>query len=129
MSAQATPILEARDVVKHFGRVRALEGVSMSVLGGEVVVVLGDNGAGKSTLIKILSGLYRPDAGEIVLDGRPVAFASPREARAAGVSTVFQDLAIVDKMSIARNFFLGAEPHGESDRSSSLIRGGRPRKR
>jgi simple sugar transport system ATP-binding protein len=105
-----TPLLEVRDVSKHFGSVIALAGVSMSVYAGEVMCLLGDNGAGKSTLIKILSGVHKPTAGEFLFEGKPVDFDSPREALDAGIATVFQDLAMIPLMSVARNFFLGSEP-------------------
>src|SRR5207253_5360288 len=87
-----------------------LHGVSMQVRAGEVTCVLGDNGAGKSTLIKILSGVHSYDEGEFLVEGRNVHFGGPRDARAAGISVVFQDLATVPLMSIWRNFFLGSEP-------------------
>ncbi|HMK97414.1 MAG TPA: ATP-binding cassette domain-containing protein, partial [Acidimicrobiales bacterium] len=87
-----------------------LQDMSLVLHAGEVTCVLGDNGAGKSTLIKILSGVFPPDRGEFLVDGRPVHFAGPREARAHGIATVFQDLATVPLMSIWRNFFLGCEP-------------------
>ncbi len=106
----APPLLEARDVSKYFGAVVALEGVSLSVRAGEVNCLLGDNGAGKSTLIKILSGVHEPDGGQILVDGAPTRFASPRDALDAGVATVYQDLAIMPLMSVSRNFFLGNEP-------------------
>ncbi|HEX3589404.1 MAG TPA: ATP-binding cassette domain-containing protein [Pseudonocardiaceae bacterium] len=105
-----TPLLEVREISKFFGSVNALQGISMAVRAGQVTCVLGDNGAGKSTLIKILSGVFPPDEGEFLVDGAPTRFASPRDARAAGISTVFQDLAMVPLMSIWRNFFLGSEP-------------------
>jgi simple sugar transport system ATP-binding protein len=104
------PVLEARNISKYFGRVIALKDVSLSVKAGEVNCLLGDNGAGKSTLIKILSGVYRPDEGELFMDGSPVTLASPREAQGRGIATVFQDLAVLPLMSISRNFFLGNEP-------------------
>jgi len=104
------PLLEARHISKYFGSVIALRDISMRVNAGEVTCVLGDNGAGKSTLIKILSGVHPHDEGELLIDGKPVKFAGPREARAAGISVVFQDLATVPLMSIWRNFFLGSEP-------------------
>jgi simple sugar transport system ATP-binding protein len=103
------PIVEARHVSKYFGSVIALKDVSLSVHSGEVTCVLGDNGAGKSTLIKILSGVHAHDEGELLVEGEPVRFSSPREARERAVATVFQDLATVPLMSIWRNFFLGAE--------------------
>ena len=113
MSAESTsraPLLEVRHVSKHFGSVNALTDISLEVHAGEVTCVLGDNGAGKSTLIKILSGVFAPDSGEFLIDGEPMHFTGPREARAQGISTVFQDLATVPLMSIWRNFFLGSEP-------------------
>lgn len=105
-----TPILEVRDISKYFGSVIALSGVSMRLLPGEVMCLLGDNGAGKSTLIKTLSGVHQPDDGEYLVDGSPVHFTSPRDALDAGIATVYQDLAMIPLMSIARNFFLGSEP-------------------
>jgi simple sugar transport system ATP-binding protein len=108
--ADAVPVLEARDVSKYFGRVIALEHVSLSVRPGEVNCLLGDNGAGKSTLIKILSGVHRPDSGTMLMDGEPVDFQSPRNALDRGVATVYQDLAVLPMMSISRNFFIGSEP-------------------
>jgi simple sugar transport system ATP-binding protein len=106
----APPLIEARSVSRFFGNVVALSEVSLHVHGGEVVCLLGDNGAGKSTLIKMLSGLERPDAGTIAVDGVPAAFNSPRDAFARGIATVYQDLAILPEMSISRNFMLGMEP-------------------
>jgi simple sugar transport system ATP-binding protein len=102
--------LEVRGISKYFGNVIALKDVSTAVDAGQVTCVLGDNGAGKSTFIKILAGVYRHDEGELLVDGRPARFASPREAREAGIATVFQDLATVPLMAIWRNFFLGSEP-------------------
>jgi len=104
------PLLEARDVCKYFGNVNALEDVSLAVHAGEVTCVLGDNGAGKSTLIKLLSGVFTPDSGQLLIDGETVELSGPRAARHHGISTVFQDLATVPLMSIWRNFFLGSEP-------------------
>ena len=104
------PLLEVRDVAKYFGNVNALQHISLKVYAGEVTCVLGDNGAGKSTLIKILSGVFQPDEGEFLIEGQPVTLAGPREARAQGIATVFQDLATVPLMSLWRNFFLGQEP-------------------
>ncbi|PZQ95920.1 MAG: ABC transporter ATP-binding protein [Cereibacter sphaeroides] len=105
-----TPAIELRNVSKHFGSVIALNDVSIAVNPGEVHCLLGDNGAGKSTLIKILSGVHRPTEGQILLDGQPATFNSPRDATDAGVATVFQDLGLIPLMSISRNFFLGREP-------------------
>jgi simple sugar transport system ATP-binding protein len=104
------PLIELRQVSKFFGSVIALSEVSFSVGAGEVHCLLGDNGAGKSTLIKMLSGVFRPDQGEILVQGRPVHFDSPKDALDQGIATVYQDLAMVPLMGIARNFFLGREP-------------------
>jgi simple sugar transport system ATP-binding protein len=105
----AGPLVEVRDVAKNFGRIVALNGVSFTLPRSEVLALLGDNGAGKSTMIKILTGLFQPDRGEIRWEGEPVRFSSPRDAYEIGVATVYQDLAIVDLMSIYRNVFLGRE--------------------
>lgn len=107
---QQPALLEARGLTKYFGSVNALQDVSLAASPGEVTCVLGDNGAGKSTLIKILSGVHTPDSGSLVLEGEEVTFGGPREARARGIATVFQDLATVPLMSVWRNFFLGNEP-------------------
>jgi simple sugar transport system ATP-binding protein len=104
------PLLEARGLTKYFGSVNAVEDISLTVAAGEVTCVLGDNGAGKSTLIKILSGVHLPDKGTLLLEGQEARFSNPREARAEGIATVFQDLATVPLMSVWRNFFLGNEP-------------------
>ena len=106
----AIPVLEAREVSKDFGRVIALDKVSLSVRPGEVNCLLGDNGAGKSTLIKILSGVFQPDRGQMLIDGQPIQFSSPRDALDRGIATVYQDLAVLPLMSISRNFFVGSEP-------------------
>lgn len=103
-------MLAARDIAKRFGSVVALSGVSFDVRPGEVHCLLGDNGAGKSTLIKILSGVHRPSEGELLVDGQPTKLQAPRDALDRGISTVFQDLAMIPLMSVARNFFLGREP-------------------
>ena len=103
------PLVEARGIAKSFGRIEALRSVSFALGKAEVLGLLGDNGAGKSTLIKILTGLFPPDRGEILWEGEPVHFHSPRDAYEVGVATVYQDLAIVDLMSIYRNVFLGRE--------------------
>jgi simple sugar transport system ATP-binding protein len=110
MTTSNHPVVELRDIVKTFGRVVALAGVSMSVRAGEVMCLLGDNGAGKSTLIKVLSGVYPPTSGQILLHGRPMTFDSPRAAQRHGIATVHQHLAIQPLMSVTRNFFLGREP-------------------
>jgi simple sugar transport system ATP-binding protein len=105
-----TPVMEGKKLCKWFGRVAALKDVDITLERGEVVGLVGDNGAGKSTLIKILSGVYKPDSGELLFEGRKAELDSPRDARRLGIETVYQDLALVETMSIARNFFLGAEP-------------------
>jgi simple sugar transport system ATP-binding protein len=110
MASEATPLIELRNVSKRFAGVQALSGVSMSVMAGEVMCLLGDNGAGKSTLIKILSGFYPPTEGKILLDGQETHFADPRDARTRGIATVHQDVGTIPLMSVGRNFFLGAEP-------------------
>jgi simple sugar transport system ATP-binding protein len=101
--------LEARGIVKNFGRVRALRGANFQVLPAEVVALVGDNGAGKSTLVKTLAGVYRPDSGEILFEGRPVQIGSPLEARALGIETVYQDLALAADLDPAANLFMGRE--------------------
>jgi ABC-type lipoprotein export system ATPase subunit len=103
-------LLEADRISKYYGNVVALNDVSAHVNAGEVACILGDNGAGKSSFIKILSGSHAPDGGRLLVGGEEVRFASPRDARANGIATVYQDLAMVPLMSIWRNFFLGAEP-------------------
>lgn len=104
-----TPILRAVGIWKRFGAVQALQDVSVDLYAGEVLGLVGDNGAGKSTLIKILSGVYPPDRGTVELDGRPVRFSSPRDARAAGIETIYQDLALAENVDVAGNIFLGRE--------------------
>jgi simple sugar transport system ATP-binding protein len=105
----AEPLLEARGIVKSFGKVRALRGADFSVYAGEVVALIGDNGAGKSTLVKTLSGVHPPDAGEIVFEGEPVTFHTPEDAHALGIETVYQDLALAPDLESAANLFLGRE--------------------
>ncbi|TWI31047.1 ATP-binding cassette domain-containing protein [Paracoccus sulfuroxidans] len=103
------PLLSARGLVKRYGRVTALDHADFDLYPGEILAVIGDNGAGKSSLIKALSGAVRPDEGEITLDGKPVQFASPLEARRAGIETVYQTLALSPALSIADNMFMGRE--------------------
>ena len=105
----AAPILEARGIGKVFGHVRALSDVSFDVRPGEVLALVGDNGAGKSTLIKILAGAYDPTEGELFVRGQPQTFGGPGDATAAGIATVYQDLALVDQRDVAANLFLGRE--------------------
>jgi simple sugar transport system ATP-binding protein len=109
-NAADAPLLEARGISKYFGAITALDSVSLELRPGEVLGVVGDNGAGKSTLMKILSGLYPPSAGELLFDGKPVRFTSPRDARAIGIEMVYQDLALAGNMSIFENIYLGREP-------------------
>jgi len=103
------PVLQARGLVKHYGRVVALDGADFDLRANEILGVIGDNGAGKSTLIKVLAGAIIPDAGQVLMDGRPVHFRSPIEARNAGIETVYQNLALAPALSIADNLFLGRE--------------------
>ncbi len=112
MSTETTtsPILELRSVRKSFGHVVALDGVSFSLRPGEVTALVGDNGAGKSTLVRIMSGFHVPTSGEVLIDGEAVSLPSPRHAIDAGVSTVYQDLGLVDSRSVANNIYLGREP-------------------
>ena len=109
MGNSDTPAVYMEDIVKRFGTVTALDGVDFSVHPREVAALVGDNGAGKSTLIKILTGVHTPTRGQIYFEGEPVQIRSPQDARALGIETVYQDLALVDLMSITRNFFLGRE--------------------
>ena len=104
------PLLEMRDIAKHFGNIVALAGVSFSVEAGECHCLLGDNGAGKSTFIKTMSGVHAPSTGQMLVNGQPVHFDSPRAAMNAGIATVFQDLAMIPLMSVTRNFWMGREP-------------------
>jgi simple sugar transport system ATP-binding protein len=111
LASDAPPILEMSHISKGFGAVTALVDVSITLRKGEVLALVGDNGAGKSTLIKILSGYHQPDTGEIKANGKPIRFNSPREARAHGIETVYQDLALIGDLSIYHNMFLGHEYH------------------
>jgi simple sugar transport system ATP-binding protein len=103
-------LLAAEDISKYYGNIVALRDVSLHVDPGEVTCILGDNGAGKSSFIKIVSGVHQQDEGRMLVDGEPVVFDSPRDARTRGIATVYQDLAMCPLMSIWRNFFLGEEP-------------------
>jgi fructose transport system ATP-binding protein len=115
------PILQARGLVKRYGRVTAIDGADFELYPGEILAVIGDNGAGKSSLIKALSGATIPDEGEIRLEGEVVAFKSPLEAREAGIETVYQDLAVAPALDIATNLFLGREKR-RSGPLGSLLR-------
>ena len=103
------PILRARNLVKRYGRVVALDHADFDLYPGEILGVIGDNGAGKSTLIRVLAGATIPDQGQVLMDGKPVQFRSPIEARNAGIETVYQNLALSPALSIADNLFLGRE--------------------
>jgi ABC-type sugar transport system ATPase subunit len=107
-----TPLLEVRGISKYFGSVTALSDISFTLGKGEVIALLGDNGAGKSTLVRILSGVHKPDAGELLIEGKPAVFSRPHDAKAAGIETVYQDLALFDNLTAAENFFIGREPYG-----------------
>jgi simple sugar transport system ATP-binding protein len=111
MSRTGLPLLEARGIQKHFGRVVALAAGNFELASNEVHAIVGDNGAGKSTLIKIISGVYHADGGELLLDGKPITIANPREARELGIETVYQDLALADHLDAAANLFLGREEY------------------
>jgi simple sugar transport system ATP-binding protein len=106
----AAPLLEARGISKFFGAITALRDVNFHVGHGEVLGVVGDNGAGKSTLMKILSGLFRPSEGELIFNGQPVSFSSPKDAQRLGIEMVYQDFALAGNMPIYENIYLGREP-------------------
>lgn len=103
------PTLSVRNIVKRFGGLTAVNNVTLDIFPGEVVGLVGDNGAGKSTLIKCISGVYQPEEGEIVFQGRPVHFSRPIEARRAGIETIYQDLALAGNLNVSANIFLGRE--------------------
>jgi fructose transport system ATP-binding protein len=105
----AALVMQAKGLTKRYGHVTALDGCDFELRAGEILAVIGDNGAGKSSLIKVLSGATVPDSGELRLDGKPVHFRTPIDARRAGIETVYQDLAVAPAMSIAENLFLGRE--------------------
>jgi fructose transport system ATP-binding protein len=113
-------VMQAKGLVKRYGQVTALEGADFELRAGEILAVIGDNGAGKSSLIKCLSGATIPDEGEIVLDGKPIHFKSPMDARRVGIETVYQDLAVAPAMTIAENLFLGRELRREGFLGSVL---------
>jgi simple sugar transport system ATP-binding protein len=103
------PLLELVDISKSFGAIQALVNVSLTLERGQVMGLMGDNGAGKSTLVKIIAGNFRPTHGTLAIDGRPIAFHKPIEARQAGIEIVYQDLALCDNLTAAANVFLGRE--------------------
>ncbi len=104
------PIIQMKDIEKHFGSVIALNGVTVDFYPGECHCLLGDNGAGKSTFIKTMAGVHKPTKGEILFEGKPMHFDDPRDSIKAGIATVYQDLAMIPLMSVSRNFFMGNEP-------------------
>ncbi|ANB32969.1 ABC transporter [Rhodovulum sulfidophilum] len=106
---RGTPLVEMKDISVSFGGIKAVDHVSVDLYPGEVVGLLGHNGAGKSTLIKCLSGAYRRDAGEILIDGRPATISNPRDARRYNIETIYQTLALADNLDAASNLFLGRE--------------------
>ncbi|CTQ48523.1 ATP-binding cassette domain-containing protein [Jannaschia donghaensis] len=120
MTQSSTPILQARGLVKRYGRVTALDQCDFDLHAGEIVAVIGDNGAGKSSLIKAMSGAVVPDEGEILLEGKPVRFNTPTDARAEGIETVYQTLAMSPALSIADNMFMGRELRKPGWRGSVL---------
>ena len=107
--AKGEIVLEARNIVKRYGHVTALDGANLELRAGEVLAVIGDNGAGKSTMVKVLCGAVVPDQGEVLLDGVPIHFQSPLDPRKRGIETVYQDLAVAPALDIATNLFLGRE--------------------
>jgi simple sugar transport system ATP-binding protein len=109
MSMSQPPLLEAHALTKSFGAVRALDGADFELRRDEIHALVGDNGAGKSTLIKVLSGVHLPDGGTLAIDGKKVRFASPHDAQAAGIETVYQDLALAGTLDAPSNVFLGRE--------------------
>ena len=128
------PVLQARGLTKHYGHVVAMDGCDFDLESGEILAVIGDNGAGKSTLIKALSGAVAPDAGEIRLDGEPVAFQSPIDARRAGIETVYQNLALLPALSIVDNMFSAGSFESPGSPAgccgpSTAMRCGRPRRK
>ncbi|HRX37551.1 MAG TPA: ATP-binding cassette domain-containing protein, partial [Aestuariivirga sp.] len=103
------PLLELRDIKRNFGAIEALKGVSFAIRRGEVVALLGDNGAGKSTLVKIISGVMPATSGRMIFEGRDIHFASPSQAKHAGIETVYQDLSLCTNVDVVANFFMGRE--------------------
>jgi simple sugar transport system ATP-binding protein len=112
-AASRVPLLEARGITRSYGSVEALSGVDLQLMPGEVVGLVGDNGAGKSTLLKILCGAVQPSGGELLVNGEPVTFHSPKDSRERGIEVVYQDLALATELSVAENIFLGRERRRE----------------
>jgi len=123
------PVLEARGLVKKYGNVTAINGADFELRAGEVLAVIGDNGAGKTSLIKALAGAVVPDSGEMLMNGSPVSFKNTRDARAAGIETVYQDLAVVQALDIASNLYLGREVRRKGIAGSLFRRLDMPRMR
>lgn len=124
MTTPSTPVLEVRDAVKRFGGVHALDQASLTLQRGEILALLGDNGAGKSTMVKSISGAYQLDGGQILVDGQPVQLRDSSDARALGIETVYQDLALFDNLPAAANFYAGRElvAPGKVGRSWGFLR-------
>src|SRR4051812_37038872 len=104
------PLLQLSHISKAFPGVKALNDVQFEMLPGEVHALLGENGAGKSTMIKIISGVYRPDTGEIAFEGKPIHFNNPREAQTLGIATIYQELSLYPELTVAENIFMGHAP-------------------
>ncbi|MBM3705805.1 MAG: sugar ABC transporter ATP-binding protein [Actinobacteria bacterium] len=104
------PLLKVIDIHKYYGRIHAVKGISFAINKGEILGLVGDNGAGKSSLLKVLSGYHHQDKGEVFIEGKKVNISSPAYARSLGIETVYQERALVDSMSLARNFYMGREP-------------------
>jgi ABC-type sugar transport system ATPase subunit len=123
-SANGAPLLSLRHIKKHFGPVQALSDIEFDVPPGQVTALAGDNGAGKSVTIKTVSGLWPPDGGEILWEGKPIHIGGPRAAEALGITTIYQDLALCDNLDIVQNMFLGHESlrHGFLDEATMEIR-------
>lgn len=111
MTGSTTPLLRMEAITKHYGGVRALEDVSFECGKGRIHALLGENGAGKSTLIKILAGVVKPDSGSITLEGKPISFANPAAANAAGIACIFQELSLLPDLSVADNILITNPPH------------------
>jgi ABC-type sugar transport system ATPase subunit len=109
MAPAAAYVLEARNISKRFGRVQAIEDITLQLGHSEILALVGDNGAGKSTLIKIIGGALRKDSGEVLLDGEPVEFENPMHAKAMGIEVVYQDLSLINYLNVYQNLFLGRE--------------------
>jgi simple sugar transport system ATP-binding protein/ribose transport system ATP-binding protein len=105
------PLLETREISKRFGGVRAVVDASLSIAPGSVHGLVGENGAGKSTLAKVIAGVYQPDTGDLFVDGQPMTFHSPRDALAAGIATIAQEIALVPARTVEENVLLGLEPN------------------